>query len=575
MRGKLKKDYWIIRFSGLFDSAYYLKQYPDVRKADVDPIEHYVLHGWKEGRNPAPWFDTKSYIQKNPEVIDKGLNPFVHWIKTTNRKHKRINLNSFLITLKSIYNNPKLVYRFFREWRAHGFKQAFYKSKAYITSLMVQADSSKVEVKYKVDISFIRDWGFKDAHNVKNSYVSIVIPTFNGEKDLEKLLPALNAQKGIKALEVIIVDSGSTDGTVEFAERLGAKVIKIPKEAFSHSYSRNLGAEHSNGDYILFMVQDALPPSNTWIYELLTALESNDVVAVSCAELPREDSDLFYRILSWNHYKFLEVNESDRILQIPEVDNYIALRKNGQLSDIAHLIKRDIFMKYKYRGNYAEDLDLGIRLIKDGYKLLLLGSIRVIHSHNRGPYYYLKRGYTDGFYLSNTFPDFPVPKIDIQVLFADILSAYNFLNYVMSEKLDKLALPCEVQRVLDIINEFFGIPHYENTAITEFNEYIDDDFKSFIQKLYYKYLSKHLAFQNKTIRDNIVLNALSNFLQGPLSDYLKNSYESIDDYILQDLKSSIYKAYGWVSGVHLAYGYLKASNKENFAELHRELIGGV
>jgi len=89
MRGKFSKDYWIIKFSGLFDEAYYLKQYDDVRRADIDPIEHYVLYGWKEGRNPAPWFDTKFYLENNPDVAKAGVNPFVHWIRWGRREGRK------------------------------------------------------------------------------------------------------------------------------------------------------------------------------------------------------------------------------------------------------------------------------------------------------------------------------------------------------------------------------------------------------------------------------------------------------------------------------------------------------
>lgn len=80
MNGKFKKGYWTIKFSDLFDT-YYLKQYPDVRRADVDPIEHYVLYGWKEGRNPTPWFYTRAYLKNNLDVAQAEVNPFVHWIK--------------------------------------------------------------------------------------------------------------------------------------------------------------------------------------------------------------------------------------------------------------------------------------------------------------------------------------------------------------------------------------------------------------------------------------------------------------------------------------------------------------
>ncbi len=93
MRGKLKREYWVIKFSRLFDENWYLKQYPDVRSARMDPIEHYVLHGWREGRNPAPWFNTSFYLQNNPDVAKKGINPFFHWIKWGQHENRKPNPN--------------------------------------------------------------------------------------------------------------------------------------------------------------------------------------------------------------------------------------------------------------------------------------------------------------------------------------------------------------------------------------------------------------------------------------------------------------------------------------------------
>lgn len=80
MRGKFKKEYWIIKRSKLFDEKFYLINNPDVRKADVDPLEHFILHGWKEGRNPNSWFDVKEYISKNPEILKLNMNPLIHYI---------------------------------------------------------------------------------------------------------------------------------------------------------------------------------------------------------------------------------------------------------------------------------------------------------------------------------------------------------------------------------------------------------------------------------------------------------------------------------------------------------------
>lgn len=73
-------DWFIIKQSGFFDPAYYLLQYPDCRRADVDPLWHFVRHGWKEGRNPSDCFDTEDYLKNNPDVRQSGMNPLTHYL---------------------------------------------------------------------------------------------------------------------------------------------------------------------------------------------------------------------------------------------------------------------------------------------------------------------------------------------------------------------------------------------------------------------------------------------------------------------------------------------------------------
>lgn len=84
-------DYLIIRNSSYFDPAYYLLEYKDVRLADVDPLWHFVKHGWKEGRNPSFRFDTSFYLMQYPDVRDSGINPLVHYIKYGQFEGRAVN----------------------------------------------------------------------------------------------------------------------------------------------------------------------------------------------------------------------------------------------------------------------------------------------------------------------------------------------------------------------------------------------------------------------------------------------------------------------------------------------------
>jgi glycosyltransferase involved in cell wall biosynthesis len=261
--------------------------------------------------------------------------------------------------------------------------------------------------------------------------VSIVIPTLNAGPEFPWLLRKLGAQRGLRGIEIVIVDSGSHDGTVEIARAAGCTVVEIPPSDFSHSYARNTGADAACGDYLLFMVQDAYPIGDYWVYGILCyLLEHADqkLVATSCAEYSRSDSDMMYDSMINTHYRFLGCLDYDSIGKY-QGDDHMSLRSYGQLSDVSCLISREIFARYNYRNDYAEDLDLGIRLIKDGYSVAMLASVKVVHSHDRPAYYYLKRSFVDVIFLVGMFDDFVYPHIDsASGLIAGIVSLATHLT---------------------------------------------------------------------------------------------------------------------------------------------------
>lgn len=80
-RKKLSQDMSLLYTSELFDADWYLETYSDVKKNSIDPAEHYLLYGAKEGRKPSPYFDGKWYLQANPDVASENTNPLVHYIK--------------------------------------------------------------------------------------------------------------------------------------------------------------------------------------------------------------------------------------------------------------------------------------------------------------------------------------------------------------------------------------------------------------------------------------------------------------------------------------------------------------
>jgi LmbE family N-acetylglucosaminyl deacetylase/glycosyltransferase involved in cell wall biosynthesis len=70
----------LIRKSELFNEVYYLQNNPDVRQEGLNPLEHFILHGGYEGRNPSPDFDSTFYMSQYPDVADSQMNPLLHYL---------------------------------------------------------------------------------------------------------------------------------------------------------------------------------------------------------------------------------------------------------------------------------------------------------------------------------------------------------------------------------------------------------------------------------------------------------------------------------------------------------------
>ncbi|WP_013323094.1 hypothetical protein [Gloeothece verrucosa] len=86
-----RKTALLIIESGLFQTGYYWQQNPEVEKAGIDPLGHYLDYGAAQGRKPNPLFDTAYYLQQNPEVAQSGVNPLAHYYQNGAREGRKPN----------------------------------------------------------------------------------------------------------------------------------------------------------------------------------------------------------------------------------------------------------------------------------------------------------------------------------------------------------------------------------------------------------------------------------------------------------------------------------------------------
>jgi rhamnosyltransferase len=250
--------------------------------------------------------------------------------------------------------------------------------------------------------------------------VSVVIPTFNAGPGFEELLTRLDIQKGDFEVEIVVVDSGSTDGTEELAERYGAAVHHVPKAEFNHGATRDLGVSLSSGEYVALTVQDAVPLDDRWLDAMVEDLrEDARVAAVYGRHVPRSDAGLLTRALVGNlavaslERRRQEIQDMGRYLSLPPAQR----RRAASFDNVSSCLRRIVWEEFPFgKADFAEDLRWGKKVVEAGYKIVYEPRSVVVHSHERGALYDLRRHYVDQLALDELFQARMVPNLPRLVL---------------------------------------------------------------------------------------------------------------------------------------------------------------
>ena len=205
---------------------------------------------------------------------------------------------------------------------------------------------------------------------------SIIIPTYNAEKQIQGLCESVRAQTA--SSEIIVVDSSSSDRTVEIAESFGVRVLVVRRADFDHGGTRTLAGKAARGDILIYMTQDITLYDNHSMENIIRPFEDQGVAASYGRQLPYPDAEEFgahLRLFNYPDTSYTASLEDRKTYGIKTafLSNSFAAYRKKALEEIGWFREKLIM---------GEDTYAGARLLLAGYKIAYVADALVFHSHN-------------------------------------------------------------------------------------------------------------------------------------------------------------------------------------------------
>jgi rhamnosyltransferase len=226
---------------------------------------------------------------------------------------------------------------------------------------------------------------------------SVVIPAYNGGPRFRDCLEAVASQELEGGFEIVCIDSGSTDGTAEAAERYG-RVLRVPQAEFNHGLTRNRAIAETRGRFVALLVQDAVPRGRDWLRALVEAVSQDGVAGAYSRQEPRPDCPPFIkaRLERWSASRSEREVKSlaghDELLSLPILERVRRL----SFDNVSSCIRREVWERHPFRERrFGEDSAWAREVLLAGWSLVFEPASAVEHSHANSLWYEFKRVYLD------------------------------------------------------------------------------------------------------------------------------------------------------------------------------------
>jgi len=229
--------------------------------------------------------------------------------------------------------------------------------------------------------------------------VSVAIPVRDGGEVLARTLAAVSTQS--VEHELVVCDSGSTDGSVDVALSHGARVLQVEPSSFTHGGVRNRLMHEAEGTHVAFLTQDAQPADEHWLRRLLGGFElAEDVGIVYGPYVPREHAALPVRLELERWFDSLSPDGRPRVERLAQHERSLPaaelIGRRGFFSDANACVARAAWEQVPFREvPYAEDRVLALDMLRAGFAKAYVPAAAVLHSHDYSTLEQLRRSFDE------------------------------------------------------------------------------------------------------------------------------------------------------------------------------------
>ena len=206
--------------------------------------------------------------------------------------------------------------------------------------------------------------------------VSVVVPTLNGGAAFLPLARHLGWIAARHDVEVLVIDSGSTDETPLHAARAGLRVHHIPPEEFGHGRTRNLGVRLTCGDVVCFLTQDVLPCTPDWPLRFAQALEDPSVAGVYGRQVPRDATTMEMFFVSMNY-------PAEALRFDPQPGGFHPRPGRVLFSNAFSAVRRDVAARIPFVDDVpvSEDQVWAHQALEAGWSIRYVPAAEALHAH--------------------------------------------------------------------------------------------------------------------------------------------------------------------------------------------------